>query len=109
MEDKDFDKLYELVSINYKNKKEKCLVCHCSIDSEEIKLSCTHQYHYNCFDIKKDKKCFYCGKINKDNKKINKDINILNIGNCKSIIKTGPNKGESCNRINCKYHNKNII
>ena len=45
----DFDKLYELVSKNYKNENEKCLICHFSIEKEEIKLSCNHQYHFKCF------------------------------------------------------------
>ena len=100
----DFDKLYNLVSVNYKNTNEKCLICHFSIDSEEIKLSCNHQYHFKCFDIKKTKNCSYCGKINKQNIKINKENN----NDCKSLLKSGIRKGEICGRINCKYHIINI-
>ena len=108
--DYDFDKLYELVSSNYKNEKEKCLVCHVFMETKEIELSCTHKYHFTCFDIKKNNKCFYCGKINKNKETVHKNkeknINILNNSNCKSLIKTGPKKGEICGRINCKYHIK---
>jgi len=106
MQDFDFDKLYQVVSTNYKNEKEKCLVCHDPIESKELELSCTHKYHFNCFDVKKNNKCFYCGKINKETHK--KNINILNNVNCTTLIKTGPKKGQICNRINCKYHNINI-
>jgi hypothetical protein len=96
----DFDKLYELVSKNYKNKNEKCLICHFSIEKEEIKLSCNHQYHFKCFDLNMNKKCSYCDKkITK-----NKNIKINNNINCNSLIKTGKRKGEICGRTNCKYH-----
>ena len=111
MENFDYEKIYKLVENHYKNNKEKCLVCHCPIESKEIKLDCSHEYHFTCFDIKKNSKCFYCGKTNfKKVKKINelKEINILNNQNCTSLIKSGPKKGEICNRINCKYHIKNI-
>ena len=127
MEDFDFEKMYTMVTEMYKSSKEKCLVCHFVIESKEIQLDCTHQYHFNCLEIKKNYIiCPYCGKNNKikDTKDKCKFIMLsglrkglecerLNCGYhknkqnniCQSIIKSGIKKGQVCNRNNCKYHN----
>jgi hypothetical protein len=98
MEEFDFDSMYKLVSEDYKTTKEKCLVCHFAIDSKEVELNCKHQYHFNCFDINKNNKCFYCG-IKVKGIKIKIDNNL-----CNQLVKTGPKKGQVCGRNKCHYH-----
>lgn len=101
MEDFDFDKVYKMIADTYKTDKEKCLICHSPLENKEIELSCTHQYHFKCFNISKNNKCFYCGVKVKNN-----NNNIIINDNCQAIIKTGPKKGQVCGRSECKYHNK---
>ena len=105
----DFDNLYKLVSDMNKSTKEKCLICHLPIETKEIELKCTHQYHHKC--LSRTKTCPYCGanRIEKTISTSNKPIDtskILVI--CQSIIKSGARKGIVCGRNRCNYHNLEI-
>jgi hypothetical protein len=75
----NFDKMYKMIADTYKTDKEKCLICHSPMENKEIELSCTHQYHFKCFNISKNNKCFYCGAKVKNN----------NTPSIKIFLKTG--------------------
>ena len=90
---------------------EKCLVCHIPInlDDKYIKLNCNHMFHPECIKYTLGSiKCLYCEKtsiptIFNGEPKIKNIINPKVI-HCKIVLKTGPNKGKFCDRIDCKYH-----
>lgn len=112
----DFDSLLNYCIKLNDSSCDKCLVCHIPIENndEHLKLKCTHLFHKNCIGYKNGSiKCLYCEKVslpeivNNSNKTILN--NVLNINKqkeiyCKVILKTGPNKGQYCNRQECKYH-----
>lgn len=92
-----FNKIYDDITKNDELDKETCNVCHLKIKSDEIKLDCSHYYHFKCLK-KKSGHCPYCMSpyiISNDD--ITKNI-------CNVIIKSGKRKGESCGRNNCGYH-----
>ena len=98
----DFEKLYALVESMDNSTKEKCLICHFPIDTDELVLTCNHYYHSACLHMKSHNiKCPYCDKSVSAKQQI--------INKCIFIMRTGKNKGLPCNRINCKYHKINVI
>jgi hypothetical protein len=106
MDNFDFDNVYNLVKKMNESKNEKCLICHFPLDKEELKLNCSHQYHFDCFINVKN--CPYCGKSTKKPIIKQKESNNKNNLGCNSIIKTGPKKGQICGRTNCSYHKVNL-
>lgn len=91
--------------LNYVNNRnkfngEKCLICHFpDKKSKLIELDCKHFFHKRCLGIDNSKYviCPYCEQKTILNKVKNNNL-------CKSIIKSGVNKGKLCNRKNCKLH-----
>ena len=104
-----------------------CGICNEKIDiSYKHKLKCNHEFHYECLynSFKYDwiKCCPYCRSENNvlplvnGIKKINKNIHDLTLSKeyknipCDSILKTGKNKGNPCNKncelgyFKCKRH-----
>jgi len=114
----DFDSLLSYCLKLNESSCDKCLICHIPIENtdEHLKLKCTHLFHKKCIGYKSGTlKCLYCEKISipeiiNGSEKINSnitpklDINKQKDVCCKVVLKTGPNKGQYCNRENCKYH-----
>ena len=114
----DFDSLFDYCIKLNESTSEKCLVCHIPIENNDahLKLKCSHLFHPNCISYKSGSvKCLYCEKtsvpdlINNTSKQvhqINSESNLNKQSNicCKVQLKSGPNKGQYCNRVNCKYH-----
>ena len=99
----NYDELFELVSKMKEIKGEECLICHFPIEKETdiTKLSCSHIYHTECISKIKTFNlivCPYCQRSTNINKIRKPEIK------CKSIIKTGVNKGKSCDKFSCKKH-----
>ena len=117
----EFDKLLREVNKLNSIEGERCLVCHFPDKTDNlIKLKCKHYYHEKCIKhlIKNNKiRCPYCDRVCrikpdkvKKEKDTNKQIeNVLTKNICNAVIKTGPRKGQICNRTNCRYHNKAIV
>jgi len=109
----NFDELFNYCQELNKSNAEKCLVCHIPVENTDkyIKLNCTHIFHSNCINYKYGSiKCLYCEKTSLP-EKINWNTNIsvkLNEICCKIVLKSGPRKGQFCNRINCLYHKLNL-
>lgn len=106
----NFDELLKYCTELNNSSSEKCLVCHIPIEKDDkyIKLSCSHLFHPECVKYKSGSlKCLYCEKTSVpeliNNPTLKLDINPKVI-HCKIILKSGPNKGKFCDRINCKYH-----
>jgi hypothetical protein len=92
-----FNKIYNDITKNEELDKEICNVCHLKIKSDEIKLPCSHYYHFKCLK-KKVGHCPYCMETYKISQNdISKNI-------CNVIIKSGKRKGETCGRNYCGYH-----
>lgn len=80
-----------------------------NLDNKTTKLKCGHSFHYNCIYISylytKDKKCPYC-------RRDGGSLNMCNVKLCKAILKSGKNKGNSCNckikenELYCGRHKK---
>lgn len=103
MNNLNFDELVLLLENMKKIKGEECLICQLPIKNNEdsIQLKCKHNYHSKCINIKnKYISCPYCNHVTLQNDIIKKE----NL--CTAIIKSGINKGKTCNRINCKIHKK---
>ena len=106
--DIDFDNLLNYCIKLNNSSSEKCLICHIPIEQNDshLKLNCNHLFHVNCLGYKKGIiNCMYCEKssmpiIINSTQTINNQTDIL----CKVILKSGPSKGNFCNRIKCKYH-----
>jgi len=101
----NFDELFKYCQELNKSNSEKCLVCHIPIekDHKHLKLNCNHLFHSDCINyLGGSIKCLYCEKKSLP-EKINWNQNEL----CKIVLKTGPKKGEFCNRKNCLYHKIN--
>lgn len=99
----NFDELFKYCQELNKSNSEKCLVCHIPIEKNDkyIKLNCTHVFHPDCINyLGGSIKCLYCEKKSLP-EKINYNQNQLL---CKIVLKTGPKKGQFCNRTNCLYH-----
>jgi len=86
-----------------------CLICHLGTEKECDKISCGHYYHKNCIINKSI--CPYCNKViipQTNNSTIsqtnNSVISQTNNESCKSILKSGKNKGLECGRKKCGYH-----
>ena len=100
----NFDELFKYCQELNKSNSEKCLVCHIPIekDHKHIKLNCNHLFHPDCINyLGGSIKCLYCEK-----KSLPEKINWNQTQNqiCKIVLKTGPKKGQFCNRTNCLYH-----
>lgn len=115
-----------LLAFVKKNKSDnECLICRQSLTNEEIKLKCNHSYHLSCLPKNKTSfTCYYCNEItifrnikvkclfcNKKTLFANKKCNehyYFNIQKCCAIFKSGPKKGQICNKITvdkyCKKH-----
>ncbi len=108
----NFDELFKYCQELNNSNAEKCLVCHIPVENydKHIKLKCTHIFHSECVKYKDGSlKCLYCEKTSVPDK-INWNTNILakpNEISCKLVLKSGPRKGQFCNRINCLYHKLN--
>lgn len=101
----NFDELFKYCHELNKSNSEKCLVCHIPIEKnhKHIKLICNHLFHPDCVNYHGGSiKCLYCEKVSFPEKN-NWNQNEL----CKIILKTGPKKGQFCNRKNCLYHKIN--
>ncbi len=101
----NFDDLVSIINNIKDQKGEECMICMFPItdDSTLLKLSCNHFYHTSCLAKKNDAyTCPYCHKTT--NIVVPKNIVPLNINTCKSIIKSGANKGNVCGKINCNRH-----
>jgi hypothetical protein len=99
----NFDELFKYCQELNKSNSEKCLVCHIPVenDHKHIKLNCNHIFHPECINyLGGSIKCLYCEKKSFP-EKINWNQNQLL---CKIVLKTGPKKGQFCNRTNCLYH-----
>ncbi len=118
----NFDELLKYCMDLNESSSDKCLVCHIPIEKYDthIKLKCTHIFHPECVKYTNGTlKCLYCDKvstpikINYDNiikqSKGNKPITNPSQLQCKVILKSGPQKGNYCNRTNCKYHKLNNV
>lgn len=110
----NFEELLKYCTELNESKNEKCLVCHIPVDSDEkyIKLRCSHIFHTDCVKYKSGSiKCLYCEKSSKPSLINYSNTNpiplVPNIIYCKILLKTGPNKGNFCNRPNCSYHKIN--
>lgn len=116
----DFDTLLNYCIKLNESHNEKCLVCHIPFKTNDsyLKLKCNHLFHKNCIGYKKGAtKCLYCDKssipesINVESPDVNIPTSKYEIA-CKVILKSGINKGQYCNRSDCKYHalnKKNVI
>ena len=105
----DFDNLLNYCLKLNESTNEKCLVCHIPVDNQIIylKLNCNHYYHKKCINYKYGKvKCLYCEKVSLPKLSDQIEIQTISIFQCNFILKTGPNKGNVCDRVNCKYHKK---
>ena len=108
----DFDNLLNYCIELNNSTSEKCLVCHIPIENkdEHLKLLCNHIFHKNCIGYKNGSiKCLYCEKksipeIINGQQTNGKQTNVQTQICCKVILKTGPNKGQYCNRPECNYH-----
>ncbi len=123
----NFDDLLKYCMQLNESSSDKCLICHIPIEKNDIhiKLKCTHIFHPECIKYKSGSiKCLYCDKVStplkinyekpnnvniKKNIKESISINSQNQLFCKVVLKTGPQKGNYCNRTNCKYHKLNNI
>ena len=97
----NFDELFKYCEELNKSNSEKCLVCHIPIEKNDkyVKLNCSHIFHPECIKYHDGSiKCLYCEKTSLPEK-----INWNQIL-CKIVLKTGPKKGQFCNRNNCLYH-----
>ena len=94
-----FDELYKDIINEDNSNEEKCNICHYKTVIDKLTLSCNHVFHKKC--LKQLKKCPYCNKfIDKEELKKN------NL--CKTILKSGKNKGNECGKFLCKVHTKTI-
>ena len=101
----DFDTLLNYCIKLNESTNEKCLVCHIPLEKNDshLKLKCNHLFHKNCINYKKGStKCLYCDKSSIPD--VINDIILDSNITCKVILKSGPNKGQYCDRSNCKYH-----
>jgi hypothetical protein len=108
----NFDELLKIASTLNSVKGEECMICHFPIDENGnmVKLSCNHLYHHNCINYLVKNNiiiCPYC-QIKTNMNKITKSKPKLLKTSCTTILKTGKNKGNICNRKNCMIHNKNL-
>jgi hypothetical protein len=100
----NFDELFKYCQELNKSNSEKCLVCHIPVENKDkhVKLNCNHIFHPDCINyLGGSIKCLYCEK-----KSLPEKINWNQTQNqiCKIVLKTGPKKGQFCNRTNCLYH-----
>jgi len=104
----NFDELFKYCQELNKSNSEKCLVCHIPIEKnhKHLKLNCNHLFHPDCINYFGGSiKCLYCEKKSLP-EKINWNQNELL---CNVVLKTGPKKGQFCNRKNCLYHKINSL
>ncbi len=127
----NFDDLLKYCMELNESSSDKCLICHIPIEKNDIhiKLKCTHIFHPECIKYTSGTvKCLYCDKVStpykinygepknvkvkksiKESISVNLPINSQNQLSCKVVLKTGPQKGNYCNRLNCNYHKLNNI
>lgn len=100
---------------NESNNEKECNICGNLLYDEKLpvlKLNCGHEYHQECIEESfkylqvqrktKNKICPYCGNVHEYSKEINsfnkiyKSDNILGIGLCNAVFKTGKKAGSFC-------------
>jgi hypothetical protein len=94
-----FDELYNDIINEDESNEDKCNICHYKTVTDKLTLACNHIFHNKC--LKKLIKCPYCNKII-----YKEELKKNNL--CKSILKSGKNKGKECEKFLCKVHTKNI-
>ena len=109
----NFDEMVELINNLNKSTNEECMICHLPVESNKIKLKCTHTYHTDCIKILKINQSIVCPYCQVTSRIPNENIPISNtvVDNktCNNMIYLGKNKGIVCKKINCSCNMKKCI